>query len=57
MAIKIYAEEGGVGELAKGYRPGGGTHINKLTIWVCATVEDMVFKPFCQEQGIENTML
>ena len=37
--------------------PGGGglggySHI--LSIQVCATVQDMVFKPFCQEQGIEN---
>ena len=32
---------------------GGYSHI--LTIRVCATVHGMVFKPFCQEQGVENT--
>ena len=37
-----------------GLPPWEYSHI--LTIRVCAALQDMVFKPFCQEQGIENTM-
>ena len=33
---------------------GGGGYSYTLTIGVCAAVRGMVFKPFCQEQGIEK---
>ena len=36
------------------FTQGGYSHI--LTMQVCATVQGMVFKPFFEEQGIENTM-
>ena len=33
---------------------GGGRYSHILTIQVCAAIQGMLFKPFCQEQGIEN---
>ena len=36
--------------------PGGGGYSHILIIWVYATVQGIIFKPFCQEQGIENTL-
>ena len=38
-----------------GEEGGQGTPIYGLTILVCAAVQGMVFKPFYQGQGIENT--
>ena len=34
---------------------GGGVYTQIISLWVCAAVLGMLFKPFCQEQGIENT--
>ena len=33
-------------------KPGGYSHIFIIRVW--AALEGIVFKPFCQEQGIEN---
>ena len=44
--------------MQEGYLPEGAVEYSHiLTIQVCATVQGMVFKPFCQEQGIENNFL
>ena len=43
----------GLNDTAENIPRGGYSHI--LTIRVCAAVQGMVFKPFCREQGIENT--
>ena len=44
-----------LGECVCVWGGGGGVYTQIISIWVCAAVLGMVFKPFCQEQGIENT--